>query len=178
MDNSIVSILIIFFLIVINGVFAMSEISLISARKVRLQQMAKDGSRSAQTALDISENPNNFLSTIQIGITLIGILSGALGGAALSSQLGDKLQTITWLAPYSEELSFAIVVLLTTYFSLVIGELIPKRLGMNAPEKISATVALPMKFLSAITSPIVKLLSTSTDLGLKILGIEIGRAHV
>lgn len=172
MDNSIVSILIIFLLIVINGVFAMSEISLISARKVRLQQMAKDGSRSAQTALDISENPNNFLSTIQIGITLIGILSGALGGAALSSQLGDKLQTITWLAPYSEELSFAIVVLLTTYFSLVIGELIPKRLGMNAPEKISATVALPMKFLSAITSPIVKLLSTSTDLGLKILGIE------
>lgn len=178
MGTSIVSIIIIFLLIIINGIFAMSEISLISARKIRLQQMAKDGARSAQTALDISENPNNFLSTIQIGITLIGILSGALGGAALSSQLGAKLQKITWLAPYSEELSFAIIVLLTTYFSLVVGELIPKRLGMNSPEKIASKVALPMKFLSRITSPIVKLLSNSTDLGLKILGIEASKDPV
>ncbi len=172
MGTSIVSIIIIFLLIVINGIFAMSEISLISARKIRLQQMAKDGTSSAQTALDISENPNNFLSTIQIGITLIGILSGALGGAALSSQLGAQIQKITWLAPYSEEISFVIIVLLTTYFSLVVGELIPKRLGMNSPEKIASKVALPMKFLSRATSPIVKLLSNSTDLGLKILGIE------
>jgi len=150
----------------------MSEISLISARKVRLQQMSKDGVRSAQVALDISENPNKFLSTVQIGITLIGILSGALGGASISSDLSLIFQDVSWLKPYSEILSVAIVVLLTTYFSLVIGELIPKRLGMNSPEKIASAVAMPMKAISWLTSPVVKLLSASTDIGLKILGIE------
>jgi putative hemolysin len=159
-------------LIIINGIFAMSEISLISARKVRLQQMSKDGVRSAQVALDISENPNKFLSTVQIGITLIGILSGALGGASISSDLSLIFQDVSWLKPYSEILSVAIVVLLTTYFSLVIGELIPKRLGMNSPEKIASAVAMPMKAISWLPSPIVKLLSASTDIGLKILGIE------
>jgi putative hemolysin len=159
-------------LIIINGIFAMSEISLISARKVRLQQMSKDGVRSAQVALDISENPNKFLSTVQIGITLIGILSGALGGASISSDLSLIFQDVSWLKPYSEILSVAIVVLLTTYFSLVIGELIPKRLGMNSPEKIASAVAMPMKAISWLTSPVVKLLSASTDIGLKILGIE------
>lgn len=150
----------------------MSEISLISARKIRLQQMAKDGVRSAQVALDISENPNKFLSTVQIGITLIGILSGALGGASISSNLNIVFQKVSWLKPYSEIVSVAIVVLLTTYFSLVIGELIPKRLGMNSPEKIASAVARPMKIISWLTSPIVRLLSASTDIGLKILGIE------
>ena len=172
MDNSFISILIILLLIIINGVFAMSEIALISSRKVRLQQMAKEGSRSAQAALDISETPNKFLSTVQIGITLIGILAGALGGASLSSQLSLKLQLITWLKPYSDVFALVIVVLLTTYFSLVIGELIPKRMGMNSPEKIASVVAMPMKALSWFTSPIVKLLSASTDIGLRILGIE------
>lgn len=172
MNNIFLSILIIFLLIIINGIFAMSEISLISARKVRLQQMSKDGVRSAQVALDISENPNKFLSTVQIGITLIGILSGALGGASISSDLSLVFQNVSWLKPYSEILSVAIVVLLTTYFSLVIGELIPKRLGMNSPEKIASAVAMPMKAISWLTSPVVKLLSASTDVGLKILGIE------
>jgi putative hemolysin len=128
--------------------------------------------RSAQVALDISENPNKFLSTVQIGITLIGILSGALGGASISSDLSLIFQDVSWLKPYSEILSVAIVVLLTTYFSLVIGELIPKRLGMNSPEKIASAVAMPMKAISWLTSPVVKLLSASTDIGLKILGIE------
>ncbi len=172
MDNIFLSILIILLLIIINGIFAMSEISLISARKVRLQQMSKDGVRSAQAALDISENPNKFLSTVQIGITLIGILSGALGGASISSNLSLVFEKISWLQPYSEILSVAIVVLLTTYFSLVIGELIPKRLGMNSPEKIASAVAMPMKAISWLTSPIVRLLSASTDIGLKILGIQ------
>ncbi len=153
----------------------MSEISLISARKVRLQQMSKDGIRSAQVALDISENPNKFLSTVQIGITLIGILSGALGGASISSKLSVIFNEVTWLQPYSEILSVTIVVLLTTYFSLVIGELIPKRLGLNSPEKIASAVAMPMKAISWLTSPIVKLLSASTDIGLKILGVEKSR---
>ncbi len=172
MNNILLSIVIILVLIVINGIFAMSEIALISARKVRLQQMSKDGKRSAQVALDISKNPNEFLSTVQIGITLIGILTGALGGASISAHLSVIFQDITWLKPYSEALSVAIVVLLTTYFSLVIGELIPKRLGMNSPEKIASAVAIPMKSISKLTSPIVKLLSASTEIGLKILGIE------
>ena len=175
MDNIFLSILIIFILIIINGIFAMSEISLISARKVRLQQMSKDGIRSAQVALDISENPNKFLSTVQIGITLIGILIGALGGASISSKLSLILNRVAYLQPYSEILSVSIVVLLTTYFSLVIGELIPKRLGLNSPEKIASAVAMPMKAISWLTSPIVKLLSASTEIGLKILGVEKSR---
>jgi putative hemolysin len=178
MENNFLSVIIIFLLIVINGTFAMSEIALISARKVRLQQMSKDGIKSAQAALDISENPNKFLSTVQIGITLIGILSGALGGAALSSSLSETIEKVAWLAPYSNVLSVAIVVLLTTYFSLVIGELIPKRLGMNSPEKIASAVALPMKAISWLMRPIVRLLSASTDIGLKIMGIEASKDPV
>ncbi len=172
MENNFLSIVIILLLIVINGIFAMSEIALVSARKVRLQQMSKDGMKTAQAALDISENPNKFLSTTQIGITLIGILSGALGGASLSSSLSETINRVQWLAPYSNVLSVAIVVLLTTYFSLVIGELIPKRLGMNSPERIASAVALPMKAISWVMRPIVRLLSFSTDIGLKLLGIE------
>lgn len=178
MENNFLSVIIIFLLIVINGTFAMSEIALISARKVRLQQMSKDGIKSAQAALDISENPNKFLSTVQIGITLIGILSGALGGAALSSSLSETIEKVAWLAPYSNVLSVAIVVLLTTYFSLVIGELIPKRLGMNSPEKIASAVALPMKAISWLMRPIVRLLSASTDIGLKIMRIEASKDPV
>ncbi len=172
MDSSFKQILLIFLLLIVNGVFAMSEIALVSSRKVRLQQMAKEGNKSAQAALDISEKPNHFLSTVQIGITLIGILAGALGGATLSDDLGTLLNKIPWLAPYSEGLAFAIIVLITTYFSLVIGELIPKRLGLNNPEKIAAFVSFPMKLLSWLTAPIVRLLSASTDLGLRILGVE------
>ena len=178
MDNTYISIAFIFVLIIINGIFAMSEIALISARKVRLQQMSKEGNKSSQVALDISENPNKFLSTVQIGITLIGILSGALGGATLSRNLSLSLQSLPWIKPYAEILSVAIVVLITTYFSLVIGELIPKRLGMNSPEKIASIVALPMETISWLTSPIVKLLSSSTDIGLKILGIEASKDPV
>jgi len=172
MDNILISIVLILILIVINGIFAMSEISLISARKIRLSQMAKDGQKSAQAAMDISSNPNQFLSTVQIGITLIGILSGALGGTAISSKLAPYFDSIPWLKPYSNALAVGIVVLLTTYCSLVIGELIPKRLGLTHPEKIASAVARPMKWLSWITSPIVKLLSASTDIGLKLLGIQ------
>ncbi len=172
MNDSLVQIILIFFLLVLNGTFAMSEIALLSSRKVRLQQLAKEGNKSAETALKISDKPNHFFSTVQIGITLIGILAGALGGATLSDKLAGLLARISWLAPYSEGAAFAIIVLLTTYFSLVIGELIPKRLALNSPEKIAMIVAFPMKGLSWLTSPIVKLLSASTDFGLRILGVE------
>ncbi|OJX46011.1 MAG: hypothetical protein BGO78_03755 [Chloroflexi bacterium 44-23] len=172
MDESLIQILLIFLLLIINGIFAMSEIALVSSRKVRLQQLAKEGNKSAATILKISEKPNHFLSTIQIGITLIGILAGAVGGAKLASKLAVLLARIDWLAAYSDGVAFAIIVLLTTYFSLVIGELIPKRLAMNSPEKIALIIAFPMKALSWLTLPIVKLLSASTDFGLRLIGVK------
>lgn len=172
MDKTILNVVVIFILLVANGIFAMSEIAMISAKKVRLKQKADNGDASAKTALELAENPNRFLSTTQIGITLIGILAGALGGATLSTELGALISKIEVLAPYSEGIAFTIVVLLTTYFSLVIGELIPKRLAMGNPEKIAAAVAIPMQALSKFTAPIVHLLSRSTELGLKIIGAD------
>ncbi len=125
-----------------------------------------------KSALEISEKPNHFLSTVQIGITLIGILAGAVGGATLADRLSVVLSKIEWLEAYSGGAALVIVVLLTTYFTLVIGELIPKRLGLNNPEKIATSMAPLMKALSWLTSPIVHLLSASTDFGLRILGVE------
>lgn len=174
MDNPFFEIVVIFLLLLLNGVFAMSELAVISARKVRLHQKSEDGNKSAKAALELAESPNRFLSTVQIGITLVGIMAGALGGAALAGPLADLLARVSWLEPYSGGVAFAIVVLVTAYFTLVIGELIPKRLALNNPEKVAMKVARPMQFLSRITSPIVSLLSASTDLGLRLLGITPG----
>ena len=161
---------VIFLLILLNGFFAMSEIALVSARKVRLEQRAAEGDKGAQNALELTKSTNKFLSAVQVGITLIGVLTGALGGATLAARISVGLSQIPWLAPYAYGVSLALVVLLTTYFSLVIGELIPKRLGMNNPEKIASSVAGVMRFISWVTAPIIKLLSVSTDLGLRLLG--------
>ncbi len=165
-------ILIILVLIIANGVFSMSEMAIVSARKVRLQQLANQGNINAQAALKLAESPNQFFSTIQIGITLIGILTGAFGGATLAAKLAIYLRLIPFLAPYSQPLSFGIVVLIITYLSLIIGELVPKRLALNHPEGIAAFVALPMRALAAIASPAVYLLSASTDMVLRVLGIR------
>ncbi|MRR52711.1 MAG: HlyC/CorC family transporter, partial [Rhodocyclaceae bacterium] len=170
--QTVIAILIIFLLLVLNGVFSMTELAMVSARKVRLQQRAEEGDRAARDALDLAENPNRLLSTIQIGITLIGVLTGALGGATLAERLSGTLSTIPWLAPYANGVSVAIVVILTTYVSLVIGELIPKRLAMNDPEKVAISVAGPMRVLSRLTSPLVALLSSSTEAGLRLLGVK------
>lgn len=171
MNNSLVEITIIFLLLIINGVFAMSELAILSARKIRLQQKSEEGDKSARVALELAESPNRFLSTVQIGITLVGILAGAFGGATLAERLGVLLARIDWLKPYATGVAFAIVVLLTTYFTLVIGELIPKRLALNNPEKTALAMAKPMRFLSRIAAPVVSLLSASTDFGLRLLGI-------
>ena len=171
MNNSLVEITIIFLLLIINGVFAMSELAILSARKIRLQQKSEEGDSSARVALELAESPNRFLSTVQIGITLVGILAGAFGGATLAERLGVLLARIDWLKPYATGVAFAIVVLLTTYFTLVIGELIPKRLALNNPEKAALAMAKPMRFLSRIARPVVSLLSASTDFGLRLLGI-------
>ena len=165
-------IIIIILLVITNGVFAMSEIALVSVRKARLQRKARSGDQGAQTALELAENPNRFLSTVQIGITLIGILSGAFGGATIAEMLAKWLVTVPYIGQYAEGLSFAIVVIIITYLQLVIGELIPKRIGLNTPEKISTMVSRPMKVLSGITSPIVNVLSASTEIGFKLLGFK------
>jgi putative hemolysin len=159
-------------LIVANGVFSGSEIALVSARKVRLEQQAREGNRNARLALRLAESPNDFLSTVQIGITLIGILSGALGGATVAQKLQGLLDQLTFLQPYSEFLSFAVVVGLITYFSLVVGELVPKRLALSHPEQIACTVAQPMRRLSRLAAPLVTLLSFSTDTVVRLLGIQ------
>lgn len=165
-------ILVIFLLILANGYFAMAEIALVSARKVRLQQRADDGDASAKAALELTENPNRLLSSVQVGISLVSVLTGALGGATLSDDLALVLAHVSWLEPYANSLALAIVVVLITYFSLVIGELIPKRLALNNPEKVAAGVAGFMRFLAWLTTPLLKLLSASTDLGLKVLGVK------
>ncbi|MBW4642299.1 MAG: hemolysin family protein [Goleter apudmare HA4340-LM2] len=164
-------ILIILVLIIANGVFSMSEMAIVSARKVRLQHLANQGDIKARAALKLAESPNHFLSTVQIGISLIGILTGAFGGATIATRLGIYVRLVPFLAPYSEAISFGIVVLLITYFSLIIGELVPKRLALNHPESIAATVAIPMRALAAVASPAVYLLSTSTEMVLRMLGI-------
>lgn len=164
-------ILIILVLIIANGVFSMSEMAIVSARKVRLQQLANQGDAKARAALKLAESPNHFLSTVQVGISLIGILTGAFGGATIANRLAIYIKFVPLLAPYSEPISFGIAVLLITYLSLIVGELVPKRLALNNPEKIASIVAIPMQALAAIASPVVFLLSASTDLILRVLGI-------
>ncbi|MEH1934756.1 MAG: hemolysin family protein [Nostoc sp.] len=164
-------ILIILVLIIANGMFSMSEMAIVSARKVRLQQLANQGDAKAKVALKLAESPNHFLSTVQVGISLIGILTGAFGGATIANRLAIYVRLVPLLAPYSEPISFGIAVLLITYFSLIVGELVPKRLALNNPEKIASIVAIPMQALAAIASPVVFLLSASTDLILRLLGI-------
>jgi len=164
-------ILILLVLIIANGVFSMSEMAIVSARKVRLQQLANQGDAKARAALKLAESPNHFLSTVQVGISLIGILTGAFGGATIANRLAIYIKFVPLLAPYSEPISFGIAVLLITYLSLIVGELVPKRLALNNPEKIASIVAIPMQALAAIASPVVFLLSASTDLILRVLGI-------
>lgn len=170
MDETFWEILLILLLIVLNGLFAMSELALVSARKVRLQQRAEEGDKRARLALNLVENPNRLLSTVQIGITLVGVFSGALGGATLANELQAVLEKTSWLARYSREVSLVLVVLPITYFSLVIGELIPKRLALANPEGIALLMARPMQALSWLMRPVVWLLSRSTELGVRAMG--------
>jgi putative hemolysin len=164
-------VLFILLLIFANGLFAMSEIAVISARKIRLQQWVNEGNLRARTALDLANAPNQFLSTVQVGITLIGILAGAFGGARLGANLAPILGQVPGLAPYSAALSLGIVVLSITYLSLVIGELVPKRIALSDPERIATAIARPMRGLSKITAPVVHLLSLSTETLLRLLKI-------
>jgi len=157
-------------LILINGVFAMSEIAVVSSRKARLQRLADDGSPGAQSALVLHNEPSNFLSTIQVGITSIGILSGAIGESALADPLAAWLGGFALIAPYAKAIALTIVVIVLTYVTVVVGELVPKRLGLLAPEGIASLIARPMNLLSRLTRPLVLLLSSSSSFVLRILG--------
>jgi putative hemolysin len=172
MSSIALEILFILLLIIANGAFSGSEIAVVSARKVRLEQLANQGSRKARTALKLANAPNDFLSTIQIGITLIGILSGAVGGATIAQRLKPVFDGIPATQPYSEGISVGIVVTIITYLSLVIGELVPKRIALNSPEQIACAVAQPMRVVSHLTAPLVRILGVSTDALLNLLGIK------
>ena len=165
-------ILIILFLILLNGVFSMSEIALISARKNRLETAAKKGNKNAKAALDLANSPNEFLSTVQIGITLIGILTGIYSGDKITTDVQNFVATFETLKPYANSVAVGIVVVVLTFFSLVLGELLPKRIGLNYPEGIAKAVAVPMKLVSTITMPFIWLLTTSTEFLLKMLQIK------
>ncbi len=165
-------ILIILLLIVANGLFSGAEIAIVSARRHRLQQLVDKGRRSARVALRLADSPNEFLSTVQIGITLIGILSGAVGGATVARKLAPALEQVPLLAPYSEGLSFGLVVAVITFLSVVVGELVPKRLALANPEQLACTMAPTMRWLSRASAPVVHLLSHSTDVLLKLMGVS------
>lgn len=162
----------IFILVLANGVFAMSEIAVVSVRKTRLQQLANEGDRRAQKVLALTENPTKFLSTVQVGITLVGVMSGAVGGAKFTEVLAGKLAGIEAIARYSEPLAFAIVVLLITYLTLILGELVPKQLALHNPEKVAGALTPPMGLLAKIARPAVALLSFSTETILKLFGVQ------
>lgn len=165
-------ILIILVLIIANGVFSMSEMAIVSARKVRLQQLANQGDVNARAALKLAESPNHFLSIVQVGITLINILNGVFGGATIATRLEKYINEVPLLKPYSNTIAFGVVVLLITYLSLIVGELVPKRLALNNPERIASLVAIPMRALVALASPVVYLLGSSTEMVLRLLGIR------
>lgn len=159
-------------LILLNGVLAMSEIAMVSARKSRLETEAKTGNKSARRALKLANEPDRFLSTVQIGITLIGILTGLYSGQALAGDLAVWVEKIEALQPHALLISKTIIVIVVTYLTLIFGELVPKRIGMVAAEKMAKIIAAPMDILSRVASPFVWLLSASTSFMMRILGLN------
>ena len=165
-------VVIILLLVALNGLFAMAELAIVSSRRPRLRAMAKTGRRGAQTALDLAADPGRFLSTVQIGITLIGILAGAYSGASLGGPVGQRLAVLGLDPDTAQTAGFALVIVLTTYASLVIGELVPKQFALRAPEPIAVFVALPMLWLSKATAPVVWLLDRTSALIFRLLRLR------
>lgn len=165
-------ILIILLLIFINGIFAMAEIAMVASRKSRLESAARKGDKTAKKALELSRNPSKFLSTVQIGITLIGILTGIYSGEKIEKDFENYLNGFEFLKPYSETLAISIIVIILTFFSLVLGELFPKRIGLTMPETISRVLSYPMYIISVIAAPFIWLLTFTTELLLKVFNIK------
>lgn len=167
-----IDVAIILALVALNGVFAMSELAIVSARKARLEAMLRSGRRGVQTALDLASDPGKFLSTVQIGITLIGIINGAYSGASLGMPMAARIEALGVDAELAETIGFAIVIAFTTYASLIMGELVPKQFALRSPEPIAALVATPMLWLAWITAPIVWVLDRSSALVFRVLGLN------
>ncbi|HBG74108.1 MAG: hypothetical protein A2X25_08070 [Chloroflexi bacterium GWB2_49_20] len=165
-------ILIIIGLLILNGILAMSEAALLSVRLARLHHLANEGDKRARSVLKLSENPNQFLSTIQVGITLIDVMTGAIGGATLAVIVSEWFAKIPKLEPYSHSLGLVIVVGTITFLSIILGELVPKRLAIQQPERVASLIARPMEIASKIMSPIVRMLSATTELILRLLGFQ------
>jgi putative hemolysin len=170
MRDIVIEILIIVLLVLANGVFAMAEIAIVSVRKARFHKLAEQGDRRARAALELTESPNRFLSTVQVGITLIGILAGAFGGATLARAITSGLRAFPAVEPYGEAIGIAAVVLGITLLSVVLGELVPKRIALNNPLGTALALARPMRRLSLLAGPVVHLLSSATDLMLRLFG--------
>ncbi|MDD4599949.1 hypothetical protein SDC9_13809 [bioreactor metagenome] len=167
-----IEIAIILILIVANGVFALTEMAVVSSRKVRLEKMAEEGNAGSRLALELAEEPTPLLSTIQVGITLIGILTGTFGGATLSRILSEQLKNVPAVAAHSDAISLVVVVSAITYLTLIFGELVPKRIALNNPEPIAAVLAGPMSTFSKLSAPVVDFLSASTNFVMRFLGIK------
>lgn len=164
--------LFLFALIVLNGIFAMSEMAIVSSRRARLMQMADGGSGGARHALALAEEPTRFLSSVQVGITSIGILNGAIGESSIAVRVRPVFERLPALEPYAETLSLVVMVVVLTYVSLIVGELVPKRLALTRPEAIASLIARPMDVLATVARPLVSLLSLSTDTLLRLFGIR------
>lgn len=167
-----IEIAIIIFLIILNGILSLSEFAIVSAKKTKLRQKANEDDSGAAMALELAEEPTPFLSTVQIGITLVGIFAGAYGGATVAGGLAASFTTFPTLAPYAEVLSITLVVLVITYLTLIFGELVPKRIALNNPETIASAVSRPMRILSLVSAPLVFVLSRSTEAVLRIMHIR------
>lgn len=167
-----IEVLIILLLIVLNGFFALSEIAVVSSSKTKLESERKKGNSGAETALKLKADPDNFLSAVQVGITLIGIVNGAYGGSTLSVYVEPFFRQFAWSAPYASTISIILVVFLITYVSIVIGELVPKTIALNNPEKVSIFVSRPVHVVSVVFYPFVRLLAASTSLFNKLIGLK------
>ncbi|MBL0937369.1 MAG: HlyC/CorC family transporter [Gemmatimonadaceae bacterium] len=165
-------VIVILILLVLNGIFSMSELAVMTARKSRLEHRAEEeGDAGARAALELAAHPTAFLSTVQMGITLVGVLAGAFGGAGIAEVLATQIALVSWLAPYASTLAFGLVVAAITYLSLIIGELVPKNIALSNPERVASLVARPMRAISRVGGPVVRVLTNTTNFVLRILGL-------
>ena len=172
MSAIVTELVIIGILLVLNGIFSMSELAIVAAKRVRLEHQAERGSAGAKTALALASNPGEFLSTVQVGITLVGVIASVYGGATIAAHLATLLATVPWIGEHSEAAALAIVVAAITYLSVIVGELVPKRIALGNPERIAALVARPMKLIATIGSPLVRLMTGSTQFILRMFGLK------
>jgi putative hemolysin len=172
--NIATEILIIFAIILVNAIFVLSEMAVASSRKARLQERLNDGDKRASTVLKLIEHPNLFLATVQIGITLVGVFLGAVGGARFADPLSGVVASVPALAPYADAVALGIVVIAITFVTMVLGELVPKRIALHNPERIASTLAGPMMVISRLFKPLVWLLGHMTDFVLRIMGVRPG----